>query len=132
MLDLHGIDNEILESRGRDYVEHRQRAGLIEQATVDFLAEIGVDKRLRREGLVHGGIELRFDGRGHRIAMDELTGGRTVTIYAQTEIVTDLIVACMESGGSLLFETEAVALGDIDGERPRVRAHADAGELEIE
>lgn len=64
--------------------------------------------------------------------MDELTGGRTVTIYAQTEIVTDLIAACPESGGPLLSETEAVALGDIDGERPRVRAHADAGELEIE
>ncbi|HEX2707965.1 MAG TPA: 4-hydroxybenzoate 3-monooxygenase, partial [Solirubrobacterales bacterium] len=132
MLDLHGIDNEILESRGRDYVEHRQRAGLIEQATVDFLAEIGVDKRLRREGLVHGGIELRFDEDIGSRKMDELTGGRTVTIYAQTEIVKDLIAARLQRGGPLLFDTEALALGDIDDERPRVRAHADAGELEIE
>jgi p-hydroxybenzoate 3-monooxygenase len=132
MLDLHGIDNVVLEARSRDYVEHRQRAGLIEQATVNFLAELGVDERLRREGLVHGGIELRFDGRGHRIAMDELTGGRTVTIYAQTEIVKDLIAARLQRGGPLLFDTEALALGDIDGERPRVRACGSEGEFDLE
>lgn len=104
-LDLAGIDNVVLESQTRAHVEARQRAGLIEQGTVDLLAELGVDERLRREGLVHGGIELRFAGQGHRIAMDELTGGRTVTVYAQTEIVRDLIAARLDDGGSLHFET---------------------------
>jgi len=130
-LDLAGIDNVIVESQTREHVEARQRAGLIEQGTVDLLAELGVDARLRREGLVHGGIELRFAGQGHRIAMDELTGGRTVTVYAQTEIVRDLVAARLAEGGPLHFETEATAIKDLDGKRPVVRARGPEGELEV-
>jgi p-hydroxybenzoate 3-monooxygenase len=130
-LDLAGIDNVVLESQTRAHVEARQRAGLIEQGTVDLLAELGVDERLRREGLVHGGIELRFAGQGHRIAMDELTGGRTVTVYAQTEIVRDLIAARLEDGGALHFETEAVAIEGLGEERPTVTARGPEGEFEL-
>jgi p-hydroxybenzoate 3-monooxygenase len=130
-LDLAGIDNVILESQTHEHVEARQRAGLIEQGTVDLLAELGVDARLRREGLVHGGIELRFAGQGHRIAMDELTGGRTVTVYAQTEIVRDLVAARLADGGPLHFETEATAIDDLDGKRPVVAARGPEGELEV-
>jgi p-hydroxybenzoate 3-monooxygenase len=130
-LDLAGIDNVIVESQTREHVEARQRAGLIEQGTVDLLAELGVDARLRREGLVHGGIELRFAGQGHRIAMDELTGGRTVTVYAQTEIVRDLVAARLAEGGPLHFETEATAIDDLDGKRPVVTARGPEGELEV-
>ena len=74
----------MLEGRSRDYVEHRIRAGVLEQGTVDLLKEAGVGERLEREGHGHGGIELRFDGRGHRIDFPKLTGGRTITVYGQT------------------------------------------------
>lgn len=130
-LDLAGIDNVVLESQTREHVEARQRAGLIEQGTVDLLAELGVDARLRREGLVHGGIELRFAGQGHRIAMDELTGGRTVTVYAQTEIVRDLIATRLAEGGPLHFGTEATSIAGLGDERPLVTARGPQGELEV-
>jgi p-hydroxybenzoate 3-monooxygenase len=130
-LDLAGVDNVVLESRTREHVEARQRAGLIEQGTIDLLAELGVDERLRREGLVHGGIELRFGGEGHRIPMDELTGGRKVAIYAQTEIVRDLVAARLDGGGPLRFETEAVAIEGLEGARPAVVARGPEGEVEV-
>src|SRR5690606_20548241 len=85
LLHLQGIDSVVLESRDRDYVEHRQRAGVLEQGTADVLRESGVGERLDREGLVHHGVELRFGGAGHRIPLTDLTG-RTVTVYAQTEM----------------------------------------------
>jgi p-hydroxybenzoate 3-monooxygenase len=112
MLDLAGIDNEIFESQSREHCEARLRAGVLEQGTTDLLRELGADTRLRAEGLVHGGIELRFDGESHRIAMDELTGGRTVTVYGQTELVKDLIALRLADGGPIHFETEAVAVED--------------------
>src|ERR687896_2586034 len=86
-----GIDSVVLEARDRDYVEKRVRAGVLEQTTADLLVELGVGGRMQREGLVHHGIELRFDGEGHRIPFDELTGGRGITIYGQQEVVKDLI-----------------------------------------
>ncbi|MGE5408108.1 MAG: 4-hydroxybenzoate 3-monooxygenase [Syntrophothermus sp.] len=131
LLDLQGIENVIVEARDREYCERRQRAGLLEQGTVDFLADLGVDERLRREGLVHGGIELRFGGEAHRIAMDELTGGRSVTIYAQTEIVKDLISARLEWGGELHFATQATAIEGLGGERPLVRGRGSEGDFEL-
>ena len=76
LLHLQGVESVVVENRSREYVEHRVRAGVLEQGTVDLLDASGVGTRLKREGLVHHGIELRFDGRGHRIAMTELTGGR--------------------------------------------------------
>ena len=106
ILDLAGIDNVVLEARDRAYCEARLRAGVLEQGTTDLLRDLGVGERLEREGLVHGGIELRFGGEGHRIAMDELTGGRRVTVYGQTEVVKDLIAARLRDGGPLHFEHE--------------------------
>lgn len=134
MLDRAGIDNVIVERRDRAYCEARIRAGVLEQGTVDLLAELEIDARLRREGLVHGGIELRFGGdasererEGHRIAMDELTGGRTVTIYGQTEVVKDLIAARLADGGPLLFETAAEAIEGFRDDDGRARIVARAG-----
>jgi p-hydroxybenzoate 3-monooxygenase len=132
MLDRAGIDNVVLERRDRAYCEARIRAGVLEQGTVDLLARIGADARLRREGLVHGGIELRFAGEGHRIAMDELTGGRTVTIYGQTEVVKDLIALRLEDGGELAFEAEVLGIDGLEAERATVRVRdADGTEREI-
>jgi p-hydroxybenzoate 3-monooxygenase len=109
LLHLAGIDSVVLESRDRDYVEHRQRAGMLEQGTTDVLHESGVGERLDREGLVHHGLELRFGGAGHRVPLTDLTG-RTVTVYAQTEIVKDLVARRLADGGDVRFETEVVGL----------------------
>jgi p-hydroxybenzoate 3-monooxygenase len=119
LLQRHGIESVVLEARDRAYVEQRVRAGLLEQNTVDLLRELGVTERLDREGLVHDGIHLRFDGRTLDVPMAELTG-RHVTVYGQQEVVKDLIAARLERGGALHFEVADVALHDLDGGRPRI------------
>jgi p-hydroxybenzoate 3-monooxygenase len=121
LLDLHGVESVILESRDREYVEKRVRAGVLEQGTVDLMIEMGVGDRMRREGLVHHGIHLRFDRSDHHIAFDELTDGRGITIYGQQEVVKDLIAARIEADSPLLFEVEGVELDDLDTEQPRIR-----------
>src|SRR5918911_795294 len=97
LLARRGIESVVLESRSRDYVEARVRAGVLEQGTVDLLRELGVAERLDRQGIVHGGIYLQFEGERHHVPMDELTGGRSIVIYGQTEVVKDLIAARLES-----------------------------------
>ncbi|WP_030544237.1 4-hydroxybenzoate 3-monooxygenase [Streptomyces albus] len=121
LLDRAGIDSVVLEHRDRAYVEERQRAGILEQGTVDALRACGAGERMDREGLVHHGIELRFDRRGHRIDFPSLTGGRSVMVYAQTEVVKDLIALRLAEGGPLLFEAEAVAVEGAEGDNPVIR-----------
>jgi p-hydroxybenzoate 3-monooxygenase len=113
LLHLRGIDSVVLETRDRTYVEKRQRAGMLEQGTVDVLRRSGVGRRLDREGLTHHGLELRFGGVAHRIPLTELTSGRTVTIYAQTEIVKDLIAARLADGGDIRFDTEVIGVDPV-------------------
>ncbi|UNT00074.1 4-hydroxybenzoate 3-monooxygenase [Streptomyces tubbatahanensis] len=116
LLHLRGIDCVVLESRGRGYVEQRQRAGILEQSTVDVLRRAGAADRLEREGLPHDGIELRFAGRRHRLDFPALTGGRRVWVYAQTEVVKDLIALQLADGPPLLFEAPVHAVeGARDG-----------------
>ena len=121
LLHREGIDSVVLEDRSRDYVEHRVRAGVLEQGTVDLLNEIGVGDRLRREGLVHDGIELQFAGERHRIDFPSLTGGRRITVYGQQEVVKDLIAARVETGRRLLFEVGEVSVHGFDGDEPVIR-----------
>ncbi len=121
LLALEGIESVVLEDRSREYVEKRVRAGVLEQGTVDLLTELGLADRLHREGLVHHGIELRFDGQGHRIGFEELAEGRAITVYGQQEVVKDLIAARLDSGGPLLFEVDDVSLGGIDTDEPSIR-----------
>jgi p-hydroxybenzoate 3-monooxygenase len=113
LLDQAGIESIVLEDRDRAYVEHRVRAGVLEQGTVELLDRLGMSDRLHREGLVHRGIELRFEGRGHRIPLSDLTGGRAITIYGQQEVVKDLIHARLARGGQILFEVADVTLHDL-------------------
>ncbi|HUJ54713.1 MAG TPA: 4-hydroxybenzoate 3-monooxygenase [Gaiellaceae bacterium] len=127
LLENAGIESVILEARSREYCEARIRAGVLEQGTVDLLREAGVGARMDAEGLVHHGIELQFDGVRHRIPLSDLTGGRTIVIYGQTEVVKDLIAARLESGPPLLFDTPVET---VDVERGIVR-HA-GGELECD
>ena len=121
LLHLQGIASVVLENRSRQHIEERIRAGLLEQGTVDLLVESGVGERLKRESLVHHGIELNFGGRGHRIDLSGLTGGRTVTIYAQHEVVKDLVKARLEADGQILFGVSDVSVHDFTGATPRVR-----------
>ena len=120
LLHLEGIESVVLESHRRDYVEQRIRAGVLEQGTVDLLVESGVGERLKREGLVHCGIELRFGGTGHRIDLAELTGGKSITIYAQHEVVKDLIDARLAANGRILFNAEAVSLQNVE-DHPKIQ-----------
>jgi p-hydroxybenzoate 3-monooxygenase len=118
LLELRGIESVVIERRDRDYVQQRVRAGVLEQATMDLLDEVGLGARMHAEGLVHGGVELRFDGQGHRIALSELTGGRAITIYGQQEVVKDLIEARVASDLPLYFEVSDVS---VDPSTPLVR-----------
>ncbi|MES4888274.1 4-hydroxybenzoate 3-monooxygenase [Streptomyces sp. NPDC096012] len=120
LLHRAGVDSVVLEGRDRAYVEQRQRAGILEQGTADVLRSAGAGERMDREGLRHDGIELRFDRRRHRVDFPALTGGRSVTVYAQTEVCKDLIALQTREGGPLLFEAEALAVEGADGDRPRV------------
>ncbi|HYZ82724.1 MAG TPA: 4-hydroxybenzoate 3-monooxygenase, partial [Solirubrobacteraceae bacterium] len=109
----------------REYVEARIRAGLLEQGTIEVLREAGVGERMDREGMVHGGIYLCFDQTLHHIPMRELTNGRTMMIYGQTEVVKDLIAARLEAQLPLLFECEDVVVEGLDEDEPVVRYRHD-------
>ncbi|MFJ4472688.1 4-hydroxybenzoate 3-monooxygenase [Streptomyces sp. NPDC089424] len=132
LLHRAGIDSVVLESRDRAYVERRQRAGILEQGTVDVLRAAGAAERMDREGLRHDGVELRFDRRRHRVDFPALTGGRSVMVYAQTEVCKDLIALQLKEGGPLLFEAEALAVEDPAGARPRVRFRHEGDEAVLE
>ena len=115
-----GIETIILESRSQDYVLARVRAGLLEQGTVDLLRDNGLAGRLDREGLVHRGMALAFDGERHRIDLAGLSGGKVVTIYGQTEVTRDLMDARAAFGAPTVYEAEAVTPHGFDGGAPRV------------
>lgn len=126
LLHLQGIESVVLEARPRDYVENRIRAGVLEHGTATLLARSGVGDRMRREGLPHAGVILRFAGRDHRIDFEALTG-KTVTVYSQHEVVRDLIAARLAFGAPLVFEADRVGVHDLDTDRPAIRYRA-AGE----
>jgi p-hydroxybenzoate 3-monooxygenase len=121
LLALRGIDSVLVENRSREYCEARQRAGLLEQGTVNLLRAAGLGERMDTEGLEHGGIYLQFAGERHHLDFKDLTGGRSVTIWAQTEIVKDLIKARLAAGADLNFETTDVSIADIDATAPTLR-----------
>jgi p-hydroxybenzoate 3-monooxygenase len=123
LLHLQGISSVVIEARSRHYCEERIRAGVLEQGTVDLLNEAGVGERMRREGLAHHGIELRFSGRNHRIDFAELTGGHGVTVYGQHEVVRDLIARRLADGGDIRFGATGVSVRDIAGTAPKIRFH---------
>lgn len=120
LLNKAGIDNIIVERQSGDYVLGRIRAGVLEQVTVDLLDEVGVNQRLHKEGMVHGGFELLFAGKRHRINMDQLTGGKTVVVYGQTEVTRDLMEDRAAKGLTTIYEAENVQVRDFDGTTPSV------------
>jgi p-hydroxybenzoate 3-monooxygenase len=130
LLHLAGIESVMIEARSRSYVEGRIRAGVLEQGTVDLLNATGVGDRMRREGLLHQGIELGFAGKRHRIDMQQLTG-QAVMVYGQHEMVKDLIQARLRDGSEIVFEAESVSIHGFDGVSPLVRYEKEGMRHEI-
>ncbi|BCJ88227.1 4-hydroxybenzoate 3-monooxygenase [Effusibacillus dendaii] len=131
LLHLQGIESVIIESRSREEIEGTIRAGVLEQGTVDLMNATGIGERMMREGHFHRGIELRFNRKGHRINMHELTGGKNVTVYAQHEVIKDLIAARLQARGEILFNVGDVSLHDLDSSAPKIRFRKDKnGELQ--
>ncbi|HCE6396334.1 MULTISPECIES: 4-hydroxybenzoate 3-monooxygenase [Pseudomonas aeruginosa group] len=120
LLQRAGIDNVIIERQSPDYVLGRIRAGVLEQGMVDLLREAGVSERMDREGLVHDGFELAFNDRRERIDLRELTGGKTVMIYGQTEVTKDLMDARVASGATSFYNASDVELHDLKSAQPYV------------
>ena len=115
-----GVDAVIVERQSPDYVLGRIRAGVLEQVTLDVLAQAGVDERLNQEGLVHTGFDLLFKGQRHRIDLAALTGGKKVMVYGQTEVTRDLMAARQAAGLTTFYEAADVQIHDFDGAKPSV------------
>jgi p-hydroxybenzoate 3-monooxygenase len=128
-----GIANVVIERQSAAYVLGRIRAGVLEQVTTDLLDECGVGARMHQQGLVHDGIELLFKGERHRIDMRALTGGKTVTVYGQTEVTHDLMDARNAEGLQTVYEVgDSVTLHGFDGNASKVRYVKDGAAHEIE
>lgn len=121
LLSIEGIDSIVLESRSREEIESTIRAGVLEQGTADLMTEMGIGERMKREGSVHHGIELRFDGYGHRIDLYELTNRRAITLYPQHEVIKDCVAARLNQGGDILFNVKDVNLFDVSSRQPIIR-----------
>src|SRR5215510_7878133 len=128
LLYREGIECIVLEARSRAYVEDRVRAGVLEQGTVDLMAELGLDQRLRRECMVDEAIDMRFRHKIIHVNLPELTNGKVVTIYGQQEVVKDLIAARIADGGAIEFEAEVTGIGALDGDKPTIRYMKDGTE----
>ncbi|HEY2401245.1 MAG TPA: 4-hydroxybenzoate 3-monooxygenase [Steroidobacteraceae bacterium] len=131
LLYRRGIECVVLESKSREYVENRVRAGVLEHQSIDILNAAGVGARMMEEGLLHHGIFLNFGGESHRIDFEELTG-RAVMIYGQQEVVKDLIAARMAARQPLYFEVDSVSVHDFETDSPVVRYRIDGKEQTLE
>jgi p-hydroxybenzoate 3-monooxygenase len=131
LLHLAGIESVVLECRSRQYIEDRVRAGVLEQGTVDLMIASGVGHRLEREGLRHDGVWFSFGGHRHRIDLCELTGGSAITVYAQQEVVKDLVQARLNNGGAIVFEVDDLSVDDLQSPRPKIKYRKDGAEHEL-
>ena len=118
----------MVETRSRAYCEAGSGPGCSSPTTVELLREVGLGRRLDAEGLEHDGIYLQFAGERHHVNFRELTNGRWVTIYAQTEIVKDLIAARVADGAELEFEVTETEVSELDSDRPLLRYTDAAGQ----
>ncbi|MBO0715040.1 MAG: 4-hydroxybenzoate 3-monooxygenase [Acidimicrobiales bacterium] len=131
LLHLSGISSVVLERQDRAYVEARVRAGVLEQGTADLLVRCGVGDRMQSQGLVHHGLNLQFSGKRQRFDLTELSGGRSITVYGQQEVVKDLIAARLAAGLDLQFALDVVALEGLDTDHPVIRYRPRGGGEEV-
>jgi p-hydroxybenzoate 3-monooxygenase len=127
-----GVDCVVLESRSRDYIESRVRAGVLEQGTVDLMDELGAGERLHREGMLDPRLDIRFAGGTIHIDLPVLTPGKIVTVYGQQEVVKDLIAVGQSRGIPILFEAEATHIEGLDGKRPVIHFKHEGGDKTLE
>ncbi|WP_250473899.1 4-hydroxybenzoate 3-monooxygenase [Caballeronia sp. GAFFF1] len=134
LLHLRGIESVVLEARSQQDIESTIRAGVLEQGTMDLLNEAGLGARMQAEGALHHGFELAFEGQRRRIALTELTG-HSITVYAQHEVIKDLVAARMAANGALKFNVSDVSLHDFaensDG-KPRIKYRHEGRDEELE
>lgn len=128
LLRVAGIDSVVLEARSRAHVEARVRAGVLEQGSVELLEGAGVGERMREEGIVHHGIHLQFAGERHYVPLSELSGGRSIVIYGQTEVVKDLIADRLGDDLPLYFEVSDTRIEELESSNPAVSFTTAAGE----
>jgi len=129
LLHLEGIESIVIEAQGRSHVEGRVRAGVLEQGTVDLMRRTGLGDRLDRESLLHNGVYLSFEGNRHHLDFRELTG-KGITVYAQHEVIKDLVRARLDAGGQILFDTTELAISGVESS-PLIRFHRDGEEYEV-
>lgn len=125
LLGKAGIDTVILDRVSKAHILSRVRAGVLEEGTVGLLDKAGVGARMHREGLLHEGFSLAFEGRDHRIDLFDLTGGKRVMVYGQTELTLDLIEQRERDGRATIYDAGNVALADFDGSSPYVTYEKD-------
>ena len=130
LLHLRGIESVVLEVRSRAEIESTIRAGVLEQGTMDILTESGVGARMKAEGAVHHGIELAFGGQRHRIDLTELTG-RAITVYAQHEVIKDLVAARLAAQGQIMFEVSNVSIHDVLSKKPYVKYEHNGEQIQL-
>jgi p-hydroxybenzoate 3-monooxygenase len=121
LLARQGIESVVLDARSREAIETTIRAGVLEDHVAALLRDTGVGERMDAQGAVHRGIELRWAGRHHRIAFEELTPGRDIVLYGQHEVVKDLGAARVAAGGQIIWEAQAVEIDGIETDRPTIR-----------
>lgn len=132
MLQLQGIESIIIEGRSREYIEARIRAGVMEHWVAELTDAVGLGARMRREGLVHDGLEISFAGQRRRIDLKNLTG-KSILIYGQQEFVKDFVAARLDDGLPIHFEAGDVSIHDFEGDSPRIRfTDKDGAPQEIE
>jgi p-hydroxybenzoate 3-monooxygenase len=120
LLHLRGVESVVIDLQTRETIEQTIKAGILEQGTVDLMRQTGVGDRMMRDGFVHHGINLAFRGGMHRIDLTELSGGRSVTVYAQHEVLKDLIAQRMEDGGDIRFGVTDTRVADLTTDQPRI------------
>ena len=127
-----GIDNVILERSSQAHVLERIRAGVLEEGACALLDQAGAGERMRREGLSHDGFDLTFDGKRHRIDLHDLTSGKRVMVYGQTEVTKDLMDRREATGGKTFFEAADVQPRDFGSDKPYVTFSHDGVEHRLD
>ncbi|HEX2174957.1 MAG TPA: 4-hydroxybenzoate 3-monooxygenase, partial [Nocardioidaceae bacterium] len=120
LLHLRGVDSVVVDLQTRESIEQTIKAGILEQGTVDLMRQTGVGDRMMRDGFVHHGINLAFRGGMHRIDLTELSGGRSVMVYAQHEVLKDLIAKRLQDGGDIRFGVTDTTVEDLTTDQPRI------------
>jgi len=120
LLHLRGVESVVIDVQTRDAIEQTIKAGILEQGTVDLMRQTGVGDRMMRDGFVHHGINLAFRGGMHRINLTELSGGRSVMVYAQHEVLKDLIAKRVADGGDVRFGVTDTTVDDFLTEQPKI------------